>query len=201
MALTNAALAYCALPAGSVVVDVGCGAGTTVRALTAEHHLRGVGVDVCPDLLAQARQENSQARLAQAVAEDLPFAAGSVDAILSECTLSLFEDRDRALGEFARTLKPGGYLVVSDVYVRAVPGGGETERLTRAHIVDRVEAHGFRSELWQDHSAALRQFAAQLIWAGGSLADFCRAEVCTRGLKTARTGLGYYLLVARKGVP
>jgi len=48
-------------------------------------------------------------------AEAFPFADGSFDAALCECSLSTFSHKERALAELHRVLCPGGRLAISDV--------------------------------------------------------------------------------------
>ncbi len=60
-------------------------------------------------------------RLEQAPAEELPFADGSFDTVVSTLVLCTVGDPPRAVDEVARVLRPGGRLLFLE-HVRAEPG-------------------------------------------------------------------------------
>lgn len=106
---------------GSRVLDVASGAGTTALLLARELGAEVVGVELGTEAVAQARAAAAQAGLDAAVsfatadAAALPLADASVDAVLCECSLCLFEDKHAAVREMARVLRPGGRIVIADV--------------------------------------------------------------------------------------
>ncbi|HEX5503652.1 MAG TPA: methyltransferase domain-containing protein [Thermomicrobiales bacterium] len=55
------------------------------------------------------------ARFAAADAERLPFADGAFDALVCECAFCTFPDKRAAAREFARVLRPGGRVGLSDL--------------------------------------------------------------------------------------
>ncbi len=93
-------------------LDAGCGHGfqtARLRAFGYETH----GVDIAHALLALARGRIPAAALLRADVTALPYADASFD-VISSCgsTLSYVSDPDRALGELARVLRPGGRLLL-----------------------------------------------------------------------------------------
>ncbi|MFN8528157.1 MAG: class I SAM-dependent methyltransferase [Anaerolineae bacterium] len=211
LALTDHALDFCRLPAGSLALDAGCGQGVTVEHLITCHHLRAVGVDSSSMLLHAAHARMTSPPLLQAIGESLPVASGRFNVVLAECTLSLM-DSDRALAEFHRVLRDDGWLIVTDLYARD-PRGAEGLRdlpvrscvagaLPCETIMDLVTTHGFTVRRWEDHTEALKLFAARLIWEHGSLGQFWRCAIPAAGdtidAAASRAKPGYYLLIAQK---
>ncbi len=213
LALTERALALCALPAGARVLDVGCGAAVSIEYLSARLGLAAVGIDPSALLLRAGHARSGALPLVQSPGERLPIGCEQVDGLLAECSLSVMPDMDRALGEFWRVLRPGAHLILSDLYARDADGVTALHRLPIASclsgavsqqtLIERVQAHGFAVQLWEDHTDALKVFAARLIWSQGSLPEFwCRAASRTDSsdiqAAVARSRPGYYLLIARK---
>jgi ubiquinone/menaquinone biosynthesis C-methylase UbiE len=59
----------------------------------------------------KAREQNSQATVLRASAEDLPFEDASFDTVVSTLVLCGVEDQPRVLRELRRVLRPGGRLI------------------------------------------------------------------------------------------
>lgn len=95
----------------AALLDVGCGTGNLLAA-TREAFTRAAlaGVDPSAALLARARRHPllSDAALARAVAEALPFPDAAFDATLSLLVLQEFPEPQRALAEMHRVVRPGG---------------------------------------------------------------------------------------------
>jgi len=201
LTVTEQALACCDIQAGMRVLDVGCGAGATLRHVTAKYGVAGVGVDVSAELVARARQTSPQLSWMRSRSETLSFANESMDVVLSECTLSIFE-MDKALSECARVLKRGGYFVVSDLYARNENGVEALRQLPRGtcigaaisqkQILAKIEQCGLRVEVWQDVSEKLKEFSICTLTTAAQVDPF------DLHIAAAKAKLGYYFLVARK---
>jgi SAM-dependent methyltransferase len=116
--LTARALDFCDLPQEAAVVDIGCGRGATARLLAARGH-RVLALDPSEQMLSWAHAAGVLP--VRGRAEALPLAQGSVDAVFCECVLSVTGAPSTVLAEAARVLRPGGWLVLSDLY-RHEPG-------------------------------------------------------------------------------
>jgi len=184
----------------------------TVEHLMAGHSLSACGIDTSRTLLGSGRARNEHLPLLRATAEHLPLADASVDVVLAECVLSLLDDADRGLAEFARVLRPAGMLVLGDIYVRKTgsgPAGGRPVGLpcargamTEVELAKRLRASGFRIRHWEDHSDELTRLAVQLLWQTGSTRSLWCSPVPSPGTGAAAGGEarpakpGYFLLLA-----
>ena len=94
-------------------LDVGCGAGQTLRLLDPDQRVELFGVDSDIAALALgwrlARTEGTGVVLARASATTLPFRDGTFDLVLTRVALNYMHQRS-ALGEMTRVLRPGGFL-------------------------------------------------------------------------------------------
>ncbi len=100
------------LPIG-VALDAACGTGRHASYLASLGHTV-IGVDSSPGMLARAREKVPQGDFHEADIEELPLADDSVDLVVCAIALVHLADIDGPFREFARVLRPGGHLVVSD---------------------------------------------------------------------------------------
>src|SRR5215471_9596116 len=105
-----------ALPPGSRVLDLGCGAGYTAVAL-AERGYQVVGVDGEQAMLdmTSRRAEAAGVTLSTTLgdAHELKFDQSSFDLVVALGLIPWLHSPNKALCEMNRVLKPGGFLVVS----------------------------------------------------------------------------------------
>lgn len=120
---------------GKTVIDVACGNGRFLRALGESPRL-AVGIDLSPELLAAARERSAgeQYALIRADMREIPIMASNADVVLLMFTsFGYFEsigENQRVLGEIARILVPGGWLVL--------------DYLNRSWVVDNLESRSVR---------------------------------------------------------
>lgn len=99
------------LEPGSLVVDVGCGAGRAVGELRTRRH-RAVGLDPDEQMVAVARGRWPEAQFELGDAYGLPFGDGEVGGYRADKVFHLLDDPTLALQEAGRVLAPGGRIVL-----------------------------------------------------------------------------------------
>jgi ubiquinone/menaquinone biosynthesis C-methylase UbiE len=102
------------------VLDVASGRGTSALHLAEAFGCGVVGIDLSADNVraateAAVKRGMTGVSFELADAEGLPFDTESFDAVVCECAFCTFPDKAAAAREFARVLKPGGRLGLSDL--------------------------------------------------------------------------------------
>lgn len=218
-----------ALSADDHVLDVASGRGESAIFLAQKFGCRVTGVDLGNANVADATSRAQAANVANRVrfelgdAEQLKFADAAFDAILCECAFCTFPDKRAAAYEFARVLRPGGKLGLSDLTRSgALPANLDGLLAWIACIADARPAHeyveflelaGFGSISVEQHDAALsgmlrdiqaRLLAAELMVKVQKLnlagVDFDQAKTMAASAAGAiRSGLlGYSVITAKK---
>jgi ubiquinone/menaquinone biosynthesis C-methylase UbiE len=196
--LTKKMVAFCHFSEGGKVLDVGCGTGQTVRFLRETFQLDAVGVD--PALANTREQAGPDLPIWHGTADALPFEKESLNGILCECSFSLFDRPESVLAGFAGALKPGGQILISDLYARGRPAeiSGFTKHLyTKESLCRQIANQGLELLLFEDQSQALKSLVTQMIMDmqdGESFYENIGSSFAE--MKAARCG--YYWLIARK---
>ncbi|MBO1537435.1 class I SAM-dependent methyltransferase [Pseudomonas sp. OA65] len=108
-----------ALPADPVLLDAGCGQGKSFQYLRqAFAPQRLIGVDADPHSLDLSREEAARQGMAvELIGSDCATLAvpdASVDLLFCHQTFHHLVEQEKALAEFYRVLKPGGYLLFAE---------------------------------------------------------------------------------------
>jgi arsenite methyltransferase len=229
LALTRRLARALGLRPGQHVIDVASGPGATARLLAAEFGVTVDGVDLGQSAVDRARSAAQAARLPATVrfsvgdAERLPLPGGMADAVVCECAFCTFPDKAAAAGEFARVLRPGGRVGITDV---TVADGGLPAELTTltawvaciadarpvSRYTDILAVAGLRTVRVEPHDdalarmidqiearlALLRMTAADHLMAAGVNVDAVLRYTAVARRAVADGLLGYALLVAEK---
>ena len=160
------------------VLDVAAGRGTSALTLAARFGCEVIGLDYSARNTEAAKRDASARGQSRTVrfycgdAERLPFADGTFDAIVCECALCTFPNKQSAAAEFARVLRPGGRFGLSDL-TREGPLPPELESLAAwiACIADAQSignyaalftAAGLQIMETEEHNGALIDFVNQV---------------------------------------
>ncbi|MFI9788327.1 methyltransferase domain-containing protein [Kitasatospora sp. NPDC051984] len=109
---------------GATILDIGCGVGKPALQLVAARDVRVTGIAIADVEVEQANERAKEAgrsdvaTFRNADVTDLPFEDGSFDGAWALESLLHVPDRNRALAETARVLRPGGRLVIADTVER-----------------------------------------------------------------------------------
>ena len=104
---------------GEHILDVACGTGIVARSAASFVGVNGrvAGLDLSPGMIAVARQSAEREHLSiewyEGRAEKLPFPDATFDLVFCQFGLMFFSDREAALTEMYRVLKPGGRVALS----------------------------------------------------------------------------------------
>lgn len=91
------------------LLEVGSGTGAFAARCAKELRCEVVALDSSADMVAATRAQGVEAILGDV--QDMPFEDGAFDAAVAAWMLYHVPDRDRALAELARVLRPGGPLI------------------------------------------------------------------------------------------
>ena len=124
---TEELLELCHVGEGSYVLDVGCGAGQTPCYIAKTYGCRVMGVDISERMVERSRERAESEGVADRVefrtadAQDLPFEDDIFDAVITESVTAFPEDKQKAVKEYARVTKPGGYVGLNESTWLKVP--------------------------------------------------------------------------------
>ena len=107
-----------ALPKGTVL-DAACGTGRFAAYLVARGH-RVIGVDTSPDMLKRAGARAHHGEFLLGDLHQLPLPDDAVDIVVCGLALAHVPVLEPVVAEFARVLRPGGHLVISDAHQELV---------------------------------------------------------------------------------
>lgn len=131
------AIARLHLQPGMHMVDLATGTGDLAILAAQACDVRVTGLDPSLQMLARGRTKVERSGLQDRVtlqagdAQSLPFAAGTVDAIAMGFGIRNVPDRDAALREMARVLRPGGRVAILEA---SEPRGHVLAWAARLHL-------------------------------------------------------------------
>jgi SAM-dependent methyltransferase len=171
---TEELVELCRIGPDSYVLDVGCGAGVTPAFLAKNVGCRVVGVDILEGMIDRSRERAVREGLAGrlefrvADAQDLPFEDDLFDAVITESVTAFPEDKQKAVDEYARVVRPGGYVGLNESTWLKVPPppdvvawaaqdlGGSVKPLTSDEWVGLLEGAGLEVDAVKVREVSVR---------------------------------------------
>jgi len=140
--LNEIMLARSGIDASSVVLDLGCGNGNTTTWLAEQKSCHVTGVDLSGVRVSRAieaaaklpQEVASRLTFKKASATELPFEDDSFSHVWSQATIYHVHDKEAALAEAYRVLRPGGTLVLDDLTKPNERVSPESQK----HVYDRL---------------------------------------------------------------
>jgi len=111
----------CHIGEGQHILDVGCGVGATPCYLAKQYGCRVIGVDITPKMIEWSKERAKREGVEDTVefrvadAQNLPFEDATFDAVICESVVVFLEDKQRAVDEYARVTKQGGYVGLNEM--------------------------------------------------------------------------------------
>lgn len=161
----------------SSVLDIACGDGKTATYLARSLGCRVSGIDAGQEMIDSAKLLAEDLRVSDrtdfvvALAGKIPHDDNSFTAAISECSLCTFYDKDQAVKEITRVLKPEGIFGLNDVTVqnhdeldeelRSLLGrvACVADALSAEEYVHLFERKGFKLLASSNHSELLEELA------------------------------------------
>ena len=129
---------------GGRVLEVGCGTGISLPYYSKRCSL--YGIDISDGILAKARTRAAKLSNVEAIAvmdaEDLQFDDGAFDVVVAQYVITAVPNPERALDEFARTVRRGGEIIIT---TRIGAGEGLRGGIEKA-LMPITSRLGFRTE-------------------------------------------------------
>jgi SAM-dependent methyltransferase len=134
---------FVALAGPGLLADVGCGPGHVTRFLAARH-ARVMGIDLSPGMIAIARQRAPELAYAVGSMLQLPIPDGAWSAAIALYSIIHLSAAERTVAcrEFARTVRPGGWLLLAFHVDSPEFAVGEVNHIT-TWFGEAVELDGF----------------------------------------------------------
>jgi len=127
---TEQLVELCHINQDRYVLVVGCGVGVAPCYLAKRYGCRVAGVDLSEKMVDRSKERAKREGVEKKVefrvanAQNLPFEDATFDTVICESVNAFIEDKPRALSEYVRVIKPGGYVGINEVtWLRTPPQG------------------------------------------------------------------------------
>jgi len=223
--LTDKLSKKCQFKKGSLLLDIGCGTGRALEYLEKKYGVIGIGIDISETNIEKGKQRNPNLNLRVGDGSKLSFSSDTFDGVLMECSLSLIGNKDKVLHDIYNILKPGGKVIITDIYLKMTDldnkapdektacgtyqGNTSCPPCLRGafeikELIQTIEDLGFIILCWEDESKELKKFAIDLIMEYGSMDLFWKQFVTCDNKTSGNVKIpklkqyGYFSMIAEK---
>jgi ubiquinone/menaquinone biosynthesis C-methylase UbiE len=147
---TDDLVALCNITEGQTILNIGSGSGISAAYLAKNYKCKVKGVDILPGMVAKAqiwaREKGLSDRLEFRVADarELPFEDNTFDALIAESVNTFIPEREIAMREYRRVVKPGGYIGFNEAIWAKEPSNSIAE------IINETTNQHFKSpQVWE----------------------------------------------------
>jgi len=130
----------CNINKDSYVLDAGCGVGTTACYLAKKYGCRVIGIDILERMIKWSKQKAKKEGLEDRVefrianAQNLPFEDALFDVVIGEAVNAFVEDKQKAMREYVRVTKPGGFVGLHEAtWLKTSPPKEVLESFAKLH--------------------------------------------------------------------
>jgi ubiquinone/menaquinone biosynthesis C-methylase UbiE len=102
---------------GDSVLDVGCGNGSLIAAISKKADISAFGVDISPKMIAECQKNYPDINFKISSGELIPFEDSTFNCVVMCCVLHHLHTPETFFTEAKRILKPGGTLIVGDPWM------------------------------------------------------------------------------------
>jgi arsenite methyltransferase len=99
---------------------VGCGAGVTPCFIAKRYNCKVVGIDINEGMVERSRERAKREGVLDRVefrvadAQNIPYEGNTFDAVITESVTAFPPDKQKAVNEYARVTKTGGYVGLNE---------------------------------------------------------------------------------------
>jgi ubiquinone/menaquinone biosynthesis C-methylase UbiE len=161
---TRRLLKQCKFSTRSKILDLGCGRGSTTILIAETFRCHVIGVDIDNDLLSAAKENTKKrnldnlAEFRYANIENLPFEDNVFDGAIAQAVL-VFTDKNKALREISRVIKPRGFIGVIELSWKKPP----TEFIAR-RVKETLCSVSLEADLHEDWVNRMQKAGFQVVY-------------------------------------
>ncbi|MBN1189441.1 MAG: class I SAM-dependent methyltransferase [Dehalococcoidales bacterium] len=194
---TGKLIELCRVERDNRVLVVGCGTGVSACYLAKNYGCRVTGVDLLAAMVDRSIARAGKAGLDKRVefrtadAQELPFDDNSFNAVICESVNAFVPDKPRAINEYRRVIKPGGYLGINEVTWLRTPPEDLAAYLSRIMDAEFRDGSGWKGLL---ESSGLQEITAA-IYKTGAIEQWTEEVRQIEFLEFVKAWCGYFQML------